>query len=57
MGRRDSQDHDCFRRLTMQGNNVVFEEEHSHIEKEEREEDGVDGTRQRLLTESEDLAW
>ena len=33
MGRRDSQEPDCVRRLTMQGNNVVFEKEHSHIEK------------------------
>ena len=29
--------------LTMQGHEVVFEEEHSHIETQERDEDGVGG--------------
>ena len=43
------------RRLTMQGNRVFSEEKHSHIEKQEREEYGVGGTRQRLLAEGEDV--
>ena len=44
-------------RLTMQGNTVVLEEEQFVHRTQEREGDGVGGTRQRLLAVREYLEW
>ena len=43
------------RRLTMQCNKVVLEEEHSFIESKHGKRTSVNGARQRLLAESEGL--